>query len=77
MPVVVLSPESPDGLHCVDVVEHDDGRFTLRECRRDPEDGGRWNLVADHASTAYDSRDAALDAAAAKIPWMAAMRRKG
>ncbi len=72
MSVVVASPESADGTRCVDVVAHDDGTFTLRECRRDPEDGGRWTLVADHSSTTYPTREAALAGAAAKIPWFQA-----
>jgi hypothetical protein len=72
---VVASPESPDGTRCVDLIERDDGSFTFKECRRDPEDGGRWTLIADFSSTAYATREAALDAAAAKIPWFGALRR--
>ena len=74
MSVVVASPESPDGTRCVDLIERDDGRFVFKECRRDPEDGGRWTLVMDYSSTAYPTREAALDAAAAKIRWYAALR---
>ena len=70
MSVVVASPESADGTRCVDLIEHDDGRYTFKECRRDPEDGGRWTLVADYSSTTYPTREAALVAAAAKIPWL-------
>jgi hypothetical protein len=74
MTVVVASPESADGTRCVDLIEHDDGRYTFKECRRDPEDGGRWTLVADYSSTTYPTREAAFAAAAAKIPWLAAAR---
>lgn len=73
MSVVVASPESPDGTRCVDLIEGDDGRFIFKECRRDPEDGGRWTLVADYSSTVYPTRAAALEAAAAKIPWFRAL----
>ena len=36
-------------------------------------DGGRWTLVADYSSTSYPTREAAFAAAAAKIPWFAAL----
>ena len=74
MSVVVASPESTDGTRCVDLIEHDDGSFTFKECRRDPEDGGRWTVIMDYSSTAYATREAAFAAAAAKIPWFGAIQ---
>jgi hypothetical protein len=73
---VVASPESADGTRCVDLIERDDGSFVFKEFRRDPEDGGRWTLMMDFSSTSYATRDAALDAAAAKIAWFGAIHAR-
>jgi hypothetical protein len=75
MTVVVASPESSDGMRCVDLIARDDGRFVFKEFRRDPEDGGRWTLVMDFSATVYPTREAALDAAATKIPWFGVLHR--
>ena len=66
----ILSLEDGDGLRCVDILVRPDGLFGFREFRRDPEDGGRWSLVADYLAVGYASRDDALTAARRTIPWL-------
>ena len=41
----VTSLEAADKLRCVDIVERDNHTFVIRECRRDPEAGGRRSIV--------------------------------
>jgi hypothetical protein len=72
---VIASLADPHGTRCVDVLQRDDGAFVFKEFRRDPEDAGRWTLIADHSGTAYPSKDAALKAAAAALAWFAAIYR--
>jgi hypothetical protein len=71
---VIISLEDADGLRCVDILEDGDGGFHFKEFRRDPEDGGRWTLVADYAAHSYSSRNEALLAAGEAISWLAASR---
>ena len=66
----ILSLEDAEGLRCVDVAAGADGAFGFKEFRRDPEDGGRWSLVADDTAIRYDIRDAALEAATARFAWL-------
>lgn len=70
----IISLEDADGLRCVDILEDGDGCFHFKEFRRDPEDGGRWTLVADYSAHSYTGSDEALRAAADAIPWLAALR---
>lgn len=65
---VIRSFEDTGGLRCVDLIE-DRGTFTFRECRRDPEDRGRWSLVADFSGRSFPSAEEALRAAQAAIGW--------
>ncbi len=67
----VTSYEDAAGMRCIDVIERDDRTFVLKECRRDPEAGGRWSVVADYSQMVYDTRDNAIDAARAAFPWLA------
>ena len=66
---VVVSIEDEEGARCVDVFVRRDGTFGFKEFRRDPEDGGRWFLVADYSGKSYGSKDEALRAAASTITW--------
>lgn len=66
---VVASFEDAEGVHCVDVFVRDDRTYGFRECRRDPEDQGRWTVVGDYAGLRYPTRDEALAAAADAIAW--------
>jgi hypothetical protein len=72
---VVTSLEDPHGSHCVDILQREDGGFVFKEFRRDPEDAGRWTLVADYSQTSFPTRDAVLGAAAAALPWFAAISK--
>jgi hypothetical protein len=66
---VMASLEDAEGARCVDLILRADGRYAFKEFRRDPEDGGRWTLVADHSGVHYPTREAALRAAADTIAW--------
>ena len=72
---VIASLEDPHGSRCVDILQREDGSFVFKEFRQDPEDAGRWTLVADYSQTGFASKDAALAAAAAAIAWFGAMRK--
>lgn len=65
----ILSLEDGDGLRCIDVLCRPDGGFGFKEFRREPEDHGRWTLVADYSDTAYATQDDALRGAARAIGW--------
>ena len=68
---VIRSLEDRHGERCVDFIEHADGRVTVKECRRDAEDGGRWTLVADYSARSFGSFGEAFAAARTSIPWLA------
>jgi hypothetical protein len=68
---VIVSLEDEDGVRCVDVFRRDDGSFGFKEFRRDPEDQGRWTLVADYSHQRFSSQSATLRAAGKAIPWLA------
>lgn len=67
----VTSLEAADKLRCVDIVERDDRTFVIRECRRDPEAGGRWSVVGDYSGLVFPTRADAIDAAKTAFPWLA------
>ena len=74
--VVLKSIEDEYGLRCVDIFRRDDGSFGFKEFRRDPEDGGRWTLVADYSAGRYANSDETLQEAQKAISWITeAMRR--
>lgn len=68
--MVIHSIEDETGIHCVDIAQQDDGTFTFKAFRKDPEDQGRWTLTADYSITAYATEAAALDAACVEVPWL-------
>ena len=70
-PPVVTSLEDADGFRCVDIFERPDLTFGFKEFRRDPEDAGRWTLVGDYSHQSYCTKEDALRAAAANLPWLA------
>jgi hypothetical protein len=72
---VIASLEDAHGSRCVDLLQREDGRLVFKEFRQDPEDAGRWTLVADYSQTGFATRDAALNAAAAALPWFGAMSK--
>jgi len=71
----VKSIASEDQTRCIDIVGDGAGRFTIKEFRRDPEDGGRWTLVADHSAKSYGSESEAIDAMRRELPWLFTMKR--
>lgn len=75
--MVINSIEDESGLNCVDVTSRPDGRFTFKVFRKDPEDHGRWTLVADYSGLHFNTEIEALDSAAANIPWLAKVRISG
>jgi len=56
-------------LRCVDVIRFE-VEFGFKEFRREPEDAGRWMLVADFTSKRFPSEADAVAAARAAIPWL-------
>ena len=68
--VVVASPESEDGLRCVDLFRRPDGTFGYEEFRRDPEDQGAWTPVRFASRLSYASEQEARAAAAAAVVWL-------
>jgi hypothetical protein len=70
--VVFDSIENGEHDRCVDLFRRPDGSFGFEEFRRDAEDAGAWTPVAYYSGTTYDSRDAALAAAIAKVVWLGA-----
>jgi hypothetical protein len=72
---VISSVKDPHGSRCVDILQREDGSFVLKEFRQDVEDAGRWTLVADYSQTGFATKEAALGAAAAALPWFGAMSK--
>jgi len=67
---VVRSFENPSGDRCVDLFERCDGRFGFEECRRDVEDPRGWFPIATFGDRAFETVDAALEAAKRAVPWL-------
>jgi hypothetical protein len=67
---MVTSFEDAEGLRCIDIVERDDRTFVIRECRRDPEAGGRWSIVGDYSGLVFASKADAIEAARKAFPWL-------
>ena len=67
---VLTSLENAFGDRCVDVFERADGTFGFEECRRDPEEGGRWHSLHKYSGRIFASRDAALETAKASVEWL-------
>lgn len=58
-------------MNCVDVITSPDGQFTFKVFRKDPEDQGRWSLVADYSGLQFTTEEEVFRAAAVKVPWLA------
>jgi len=70
--VVFDSVENQEHDRCVDLFRRPDGSFGFEEFRRDVEDAGAWTPVAYYSATTYDSGEAALAAAIARVVWLGA-----
>ena len=73
--VVVDSIENDEHNRCVDVFQRPDGSFGFEEFRRDVEDAGAWTPVQFYSSAVYQSKEAALNAAAKAVTWLGTHRR--
>ncbi len=69
---VVISLESSEGDHCVDVFLRADGTFGIEEFRRDPEDPGEWYSIAQYPNQVFETKGDAVAYAKAHIPWLMA-----
>ena len=69
-PTVIRSVEDTHGERCVDLISRADGSVVFKVFRRDPEDGGRWSLLAATSAVAYTSAESAYKAAAARLGWL-------
>ena len=67
----IRSVEDAHRERCVDFLHHADGTVTFKVYRKDPEDHGRWSLVADYSAIAYPDGEAAHRAARQHAPWLA------
>jgi len=67
---VVTSLHNDDVDRCVDIVTHADGSFGFKEFRRDPEDAGRWTLIAFNPRARYASAAEAITAARTAVAWL-------
>lgn len=74
--VVLASLENDEGNRCVDLFERPDGTFGFEEFRRDPEDQGLWTPVQFFSGTLFASRDEAVAAATACVPWLEQQQRR-
>lgn len=68
-PTVVTSLEDDTGEHCVDILQHEDGKFTFAEYIRD-EDG--WHLAEGEDSDVFNTQYAAYLGAVKAIAWLIA-----
>jgi hypothetical protein len=71
---VILSIEDDSGRHCVDFIDNDDGSFSYKAFRKDPEDEGKWTLTADYSATRFATQPEAFDSAVERMPWLADYR---
>jgi hypothetical protein len=69
---VTRSIETPDGTRCVDLWRAPEGDHGFAEYRRDPEDGRGWAPAGNEAG-GFASEAAALEAARARVAWLAAV----
>lgn len=67
---VIHSINLPGDNICVDVFRRPDGTFGFDEFRRDPEDYRGWYSIGHHGAADFDTADAALGAAKAKVAWL-------
>jgi hypothetical protein len=68
--LVILSVEDEHRERCVDFVHQADGSCVYRLYRKEPEDHGRWSLVADYAAVTFADLESAYISARSRIPWL-------
>jgi hypothetical protein len=69
--IVVDSIENDSHDRCVDLFLRPNGTYGFEEFRRDVEDGGAWTPMAFFSHAAWDSKDAAQNAAVRAVAWLA------
>lgn len=69
--IVLDSIENNEHNRCVDLFRRPDGTFGFEEFRRDAEDAGAWTPVAYRSGVSYQTKDAAVSAAARAVAWFA------
>lgn len=67
---VIRSFEDASGMQCLDIACHAADQFSIKVFRKDPEDEGKWTLVADYSQTRYASEREAYLAACERLPWL-------
>jgi hypothetical protein len=67
---VIATLHSGDGDRAVKIVRRADGRFGLKEFRRDPEDAGGWTFVRDTPEGVYATEAEAGAAARSGVAWL-------
>ena len=70
---VIATLHNPEADRYVKIVKGDEGRFSFKEYRKDPEDAGGWTVVSDPRAQ-YATDEEALAAAERGIPWFRDMR---
>jgi hypothetical protein len=68
--VVIDSIEPFPPGRCVDVFMRPNGSYGFEDFRRHPEDAGLWTPVQYFSAATYASKEAALSAATAAVPWL-------
>ena len=66
---VVATLHDEGGHRGVKIIKQPDGRFGLREFRRDPEDAGGWTLIGDYPGICASEAQARA-AARTNFPWL-------
>ncbi len=71
-PRAIASLHNATADRCIDILEHENGRFSFKEFRRDVEDQGAWRHVGVESEADFASVEAAVAAAKAAVPWLSA-----
>jgi hypothetical protein len=69
---VLISIESPDASHCVDIFVRADGTFGFEEFRGESDGAARWQSLGRYQSLTFASGPAALSEAKLRIQWLPA-----
>jgi hypothetical protein len=67
---VVVSLETAKGDRCVDILCHDESKFSYRECQRDPDGGRGWRYQAEAEPVVFNSYEQALSAVRGSVGWL-------
>ncbi len=67
---VIHSINLPGDNVCVDVFLRPDSTYGFDEFRRDPEDNRGWYSIGHYGAEVFDTADAALAEAKARVGWL-------